>query len=78
MVQAAQYIYDKLRSEDIIERALNHNPERGTRDFQLVTVGHSLGAGTASILGILLRQDYPELLSYCYSPPGGLLRWVII
>lgn len=74
MVQAAQYIYQKLRTEDIIEKALNYNPERGTRDFQLVTVGHSLGAGTASILGILLRQDYPELLSYCYSPPGGLLR----
>lgn len=74
MVQAAQYIYDKLRSENIIERAFNHNPDRGTREFKLVTLGHSLGAGTASILGILLRQEYPDLKCYCYSPPGGLLR----
>lgn len=74
MVQAAQYILDKLKSENIIERALNHNVERGTKEFQLVIVGHSLGAGTASILGILLRQEYPDLLCYCYSPPGGLLR----
>lgn len=31
------------------------------------------GAGTASILGILLRQTHLNLLCYCYSPPGGLL-----
>lgn len=73
MVQAAQYILEKLRSEDLIRKALNHRPERGTDEFQLVLVGHSLGAGTASILGILLRQEFPDLLCYCYSPPGGLL-----
>lgn len=75
MVQAAEYILQKLRDENLIERALNHCPERGTRDFQLVLVGHSLGAGTACILGILLKPDYPDLLCYCYSPPGGLLRY---
>lgn len=73
MVQAAQYILEKLKSEHLIERALNHCPERGTNDFQLVLVGHSLGAGTASILGILLRQEYEDLQCFCYSPPGGLL-----
>lgn len=74
MVQAAQYILEKLKAENLIERALNHSLERGTNDFQLVLVGHSLGAGTASILGILLRQEYPDLQCFCYSPPGGLLR----
>jgi len=48
--------------------------ERGTRDYDVVVVGHSLGAGTAAILAILLRQDYPNLHCYAYSPPGGLLR----
>lgn len=43
MVQAAQYIFEKLDEEQLIERAKNHNPERGTRDFQIVIVGHSLG-----------------------------------
>ncbi|XP_044260165.1 diacylglycerol lipase-alpha isoform X2 [Tribolium madens] len=73
MVQAAQYILEKLQEEQLIERALQHAPERGTPEFQIVIVGHSLGAGTASILGILLRQYYASLKCYCYSPPGGLL-----
>ncbi|KAL3270811.1 hypothetical protein HHI36_021333 [Cryptolaemus montrouzieri] len=73
MVQAAQYIYNHLEKEQLIEAALQHNLERGTNNFQLVLVGHSLGAGTASILGILLRQHYKDLECYCYAPPGGLL-----
>lgn len=36
-------------------------------------MGHSLGAGTASILAILLRQEYPDLVCFSYAPPGGLL-----
>nr|XP_022907133.1 sn1-specific diacylglycerol lipase alpha isoform X1 [Onthophagus taurus] len=73
MVQAAQYILDKLRGENLLEKAFDYSVERGTKEFQLVLVGHSLGAGTACILGILLRQEYQDLLCYCYSPPGGLL-----
>ncbi|XP_050498458.1 diacylglycerol lipase-alpha isoform X2 [Diabrotica virgifera virgifera] len=73
MVLAAQYILDKLDEEQLVERAWEHNPERGTADFELVIVGHSLGAGTASILGILLRQRHPTLQCFCYSPPGGSL-----
>jgi len=49
--------------------------DRGTRDYNVVVVGHSLGAGTAAILAILLHQQYPNLHCYSYSPPGGLLRY---
>lgn len=73
MVQAAQYIFEKLKAENLLDRAFHFAPEQGTMDFQIVCVGHSLGAGTACILGILLKQEHPDLLSYCYSPPGGLL-----
>ncbi|XP_074029499.1 inactivation no afterpotential E [Leptinotarsa decemlineata] len=73
MVQAAAYILEKLDEEQLVERAWAHNPDRETNSFELVIVGHSLGAGTASILGILLRERHPSLLCYCYSPPGGLL-----
>lgn len=78
MVGAAQYILTKLKAENLLERAFNHCPEKGSRDFKLVLVGHSLGAGTACILSILLRQEYSDLLCYCYSPPGGLLRYLEI
>lgn len=73
MVQAAQYILEKIEQEDLLERARSRNPDKGTKDFEIVIVGHSLGAGTASILGILMRQQYSSLQCFCYSPPGGLL-----
>ncbi|XP_012265219.2 diacylglycerol lipase-alpha isoform X1 [Athalia rosae] len=73
MVQAAEYIRKKLHQEGIITRALAKDPARGTHQFGLTLVGHSLGAGTAAILAILLRQEYPDLVCFSFAPPGGLL-----
>ncbi|KAG5681216.1 hypothetical protein PVAND_010670 [Polypedilum vanderplanki] len=73
MVQAAVYIRNKLQEENLIDKALNHCPERGTQNFGLIITGHSLGGGTAAILAILLKQDFANLECYSYSPPGGLL-----
>lgn len=74
MAQAAVYIKNKLHEENLIQRAQNHNVSRNTQTFGLVIVGHSLGAGTAAILSILLKRNYADLLCFSYSPPGGLLR----
>ncbi|XP_011501832.1 PREDICTED: sn1-specific diacylglycerol lipase alpha [Ceratosolen solmsi marchali] len=73
MVQAAEYIRKKLYEEGIIAKALEKDVSRGTNEFGLTLVGHSLGAGTAAILAILLRQEYPDLTCFAYAPPGGLL-----
>ncbi|XP_065343511.1 diacylglycerol lipase-alpha isoform X2 [Cloeon dipterum] len=73
MVQAAAYIRDKIHEDGILARAFSRDPARGTHEFGLVLVGHSLGAGTAAILAILLRPEHPDLRCYAYSPPGGLL-----
>nr|XP_014281605.2 sn1-specific diacylglycerol lipase alpha [Halyomorpha halys] len=74
MVHAAVYIRDKLIEENILNEAFTlAAQEKPQETFGLVLVGHSLGAGTASILAILLRQTYPDLQCFAYSPPGGLL-----
>ncbi|GFS13864.1 Sn1-specific diacylglycerol lipase alpha [Elysia marginata] len=73
MVQAAVYIKKKLINDGILQMAWDRDEERETFKYELVFVGHSLGAGTAAILAILLKPDYPNLHCYAYSPPGGLL-----
>lgn len=57
MVQAAHYILEKIDQEQLIERARARKPDRGTKDFEIVIVGHSLGAGTTHILLHLLDSQ---------------------
>ncbi|CAG5121550.1 unnamed protein product, partial [Candidula unifasciata] len=84
MIQAAVYIKKKLINDGILQMAWDRDEAytnstdwlrsaRETAKYDLVLVGHSLGAGTAAILAILLKADYPNLHCYSYSPPGGLL-----
>ncbi|XP_048870020.1 diacylglycerol lipase-beta [Brienomyrus brachyistius] len=68
ITQAAKYIYKKLINDGILTQAISVAPE-----YQLVITGHSLGAGAAAVLAILLRSMYPTLRCYAFSPPGGLL-----
>lgn len=77
MVSAAVYIRDKLVKESILAQALATAIKKADEMFGLVLVGHSLGAGTAAILAILLRQSHPDLQCFAYSPPGGLLRYFL-
>ncbi|XP_066545751.1 diacylglycerol lipase-beta isoform X2 [Amia ocellicauda] len=69
IMQAANYIYKKLINDGILNQAFTIAPE-----YRLVITGHSLGAGTAAVLSIILRSSFPGLKCYAFSPPGGLLR----
>lgn len=74
MVHGAEYIKKKLLQEDMaLSLGFGNCLTKGTRDYSLVLVGHSLGAGIASILAILLHPMYPNLKCFAFSPPGGLL-----
>ena len=88
-MQSAEYMYNKHNNEDLLSLGFNHNKEIRTEEFSLVSfsnissilvfifqvcTGHSLGGGTAAILAILLREDYPDVTCYAFSPPGELLR----
>lgn len=43
--------------------------------YNLRIVGHSLGAGVCSLLGYVLRAQYPSLKVFGYSPPGCTMTW---
>ncbi|KAM9261646.1 diacylglycerol lipase-beta isoform 2-T4 [Cariama cristata] len=58
---------EDLTLADVIENGFVH------KEYKLVIVGHSLGGGTASVLAIMLRNSFPTLRCYAFSPPGGLL-----
>lgn len=73
IIEAAQYINKQLTDRGVLQQAFYHNVDRGTPTFKVVLVGHSLGAGTVSILAIMLKEQYPNLVCFAYSPPGGLL-----
>ncbi|XP_069501724.1 diacylglycerol lipase-beta isoform X2 [Ambystoma mexicanum] len=66
--QAANFIHGRLINDGILNQAFLVAPE-----YKLVIVGHSLGAGAAAILSIMLKKDFPTLRCYAFSPPGGLL-----
>ncbi|XP_006637413.1 diacylglycerol lipase-beta [Lepisosteus oculatus] len=68
IMQAASYIHRKLINDGILNQAFTIAPE-----YQLVITGHSLGAGAAAVLAVLLRSSFPGLKCYAFSPPGGLL-----
>lgn len=72
------YIYNKLMDEKILDRAFNCRPEWNSNQYNLLLCGQSLGAGVASILGIQLRQIYPNLRAFLYSPPGGMLSMPVV
>ena len=78
MVFAAEFVKRELFCRDLLKRAFGHRIDRGTASYQLILVGHSLGAGVACILSVLLRPLYPELHCYAFSPPGGLFSRPVI
>ncbi|KAL8597649.1 hypothetical protein ACOMHN_031584 [Nucella lapillus] len=70
MMDCAQYIKAQLEGKHLLERAFSSLQGGG----QLVIVGHSLGAGVAALLAVLLRPQYPDNLAcFAFSPPGGLM-----
>ena len=78
ITRAAMYVKTTLLEERILERAFNCRPDLGSHHYNLVLCGHSLGAGAAGILGVLMRPLYPTLRAYLYSPPGGILSLPVV
>ena len=44
-------------------------------NYQLVIVGHSLGAAVAAVLSLFLRTRYPNLKCLGYGMPASVFDW---
>ena len=69
MLKTVTEVIKKLEDEGILEQAFSK-----VNNYNLVVTGHSLGSGCACVLSILLREKYPHLRCFCYSPTGALLN----
>eukprot|EP00118_Oscarella_pearsei_P016191 m.152726 g.152726 ORF g.152726 m.152726 type:complete len:673 (+) comp38605_c0_seq1:15-2033(+) len=73
MLKAANYVLKELNDKGLLTEAFDRAKQVSSEvDYNLVVVGHSLGAGTASLLAILLRSAHPEwnVTCFAYSVPG--------
>ena len=74
MLESAKYILDRIKSKGLMERFV-HSSDLGHK--RIVVLGHSLGAGVATILSILLHEIpcmRNRVKCLAYSPPGGLVN----
>ncbi|KAH8611684.1 putative Lipase (class 3) [Trypanosoma vivax] len=78
MKKSAEYVLCKLHSVGILSDIL----EGKFRNHRVVVLGHSLGAGVAAILSIILHATYCSARSriqcFAYAPPGGLLSPALV
>ncbi|XP_043272623.1 diacylglycerol lipase-beta-like isoform X2 [Venturia canescens] len=68
MIVGAKVLLKQLEQYKILENAFATYPH-----YSLVLTGHSLGAGLAVLLALLIRPRYPHLKVYAFSTPAGLL-----
>ena len=74
MLFAASNIFSRLIKEGVLSQIMDNEEYR---DYSLVVTGHSLGAGTAVLLGFFLRSQQniqDRVKVYAYGVPGGLLN----
>ncbi|XP_029663024.1 sn1-specific diacylglycerol lipase beta-like [Formica exsecta] len=68
MIIGVKIILKQLENYKVLERAFATYP-----NYNLTITGHSLGAGLAILLGLLIRPRYPDLRVYAFATPAGLL-----
>jgi sn1-specific diacylglycerol lipase len=67
----SKWLYNDIHKTKVLKRL--YSDDSPFKDYGLVVCGHSLGAGCASVLAIMLQPAFPSVRCYAYCPPGGLL-----
>lgn len=82
MLKAAMHIRNELEKSDILNRIYSKTKSssyttplvtgNNYSHYRLVVTGHSLGAGTACILTLLLKAAYPKVVCYSFGTPASV------
>mmetsp|Transcript_11971 Transcript_11971/g.24570 ORF Transcript_11971/g.24570 Transcript_11971/m.24570 type:complete len:640 (+) Transcript_11971:31-1950(+) len=64
----SKWIYNDIQKNQTLKTL--YSDRSPFKDFPLVLCGHSLGAGVASILALMLRSKFPSLKCFAYEVPG--------
>ena len=70
MYDSAKIIYSEVK--EFLHKVF---AKKEFEDYQLVLTGHSLGAGVASVLGVIMKPHFPDLECYVFSTPGCIFRY---
>jgi sn1-specific diacylglycerol lipase len=68
MFASAEWLARDLKRTGVLESLRGSHP-----DYRLYITGHSLGAGVAAILALLLHSSFPTLKCLAFEPPGCVL-----
>jgi len=68
MLATTDWLYRDIKKHGRLEKTIAEY-----EGYKLRIIGHSLGAGVASILSFLLRPKYPQLRCIAFSPPGCVM-----
>lgn len=85
MVRAADRIRDQLEQVEVLKRIFYgrssspsittplHDDWARYSHYRMTVIGHSLGAGAAVILAMMLRATHPNLQCFAYGTPASVL-----
>lgn len=68
-LESALWIYRDLQERGILEQLVGE-PSAPYHGYRMLVAGHSLGAGCAAILAVILHPTFEQLQCLCFSPPG--------
>lgn len=68
MLKTCQWIIQDMERYKVLDNL--YAAQSKFSNYRLRITGHSLGAGCAAILALLLRPHYPSLRCHSFSPPG--------
>ncbi|KAL3906670.1 MAG: hypothetical protein SGILL_009179, partial [Bacillariaceae sp.] len=69
MLAIAEWIADDILQSNILDELILNDDAKYTH-YQLVIVGHSLGAAASALVALFLRSKFPNVKAIAYEPPG--------